>query len=187
MLFTISEIIYIAITILALGFIFSNQFRKPRYEIEEYLKSGHEKLWEDMMYASLIVAPAVILHEFAHKFAALSFGFSATYFASLWGLGIGIMLRLFNSAFIFFVPGYVSISGIGTSLQFALTAIAGPLTNLIIFAVCFLLLKYANLPEKYLPIVYLSKQINLWLFIFNMLPFPGFDGFQFLMGLLRAF
>ena len=136
------------------------------------------KLWN----AVLIAAPAVLFHEFGHKFLALTFGFAATYAASLWGLAIGVFLKLISSPFIFFIPGYVAISGAGTQLQFGLVALIGPLVNLILFLIFSVIEKY-HLLSEYSHIIRASKQINLWLFIFNMLPIPGLDGFKFYVSL----
>lgn len=178
MLFNISEIVQIVVTIVALGFIFSEN-RRIITEFGELLDEKWErKLWT----AVLIAAPAVLLHEFGHKFLALYFGMAATYAASLWGLAIGVFLKVVGSSFIFFIPGYVSISGIGSQINFGLVALIGPLVNLALFLLFTAAHKYDLFP-RYQHIVYASKQINLWLFIFNMLPIPGIDGFKFYLSL----
>ena len=173
-LFTIWEITQIIITILALGFIFSE--RKTVFtEFGHQLSEG----WQlRLKNAVMIAAPAVLLHEFSHKFLALYFGFAAEYAASLWGLAIGVFLKVVGSPFIFFIPGYVSISGYGSQLAFGFVALAGPIINLVLFLFFSAAIKY-NWLQDYSYIIYPSKQINLWLFIFNMLPIPGLDGFKF--------
>ena len=187
MLFALWEIIQIVITIVALGFIFSGSFRAPKTESEMLLEL--EETWtqkflniDNIKYAVMIAAPAVIFHELGHKFLALNFGFDAVYYASWFGLGIGILMRLFSPGLLFFIPGYVSISGIGSAFDFGLVALMGPIVNLIIFGICTLALNQGWAP-KYDRIFYLSRHINLWLFIFNMLPIPGIDGFKFYYGL----
>jgi len=187
MLFTLWEVVQIAITIAALGFIFSGTFRAPKTESEIDLYTEKPNWFsqfnlEDLKYAAMIAAPAVIFHELGHKFLALSYGFTAIYNASFWGLGLGIVMRLFSPGLLFFIPGYVSMSGIGSTFDFGLVALMGPIINLIIFGICTLALNQGWAP-KYDRIFYLSKQINLWLLIFNMLPIPGMDGFQFYRGL----
>jgi len=182
MLFGLSEIAYIVITILALGFIFSER----KVVLTEF---GHELAegWQQQLKnAVMIAAPAVLLHEFAHKFLALSFGFTATYAASLWGLALGVFLKFAGSPFVFFVPGYVSISGVGSQINFGMVALVGPIINLALFLFFTAAHKYDLFP-RYQHIVYASKQINLWLFIFNMLPIPGFDGFKFYASLFSLF
>ncbi len=173
-LFTVWEIVQIIITVIAVGFIFSGYVKRPRTEFE----SIEPDLLEDFKNGVIVAAPAVILHELMHKFTALFYGFSAHYVASWWGLAIGAVLKLVGSGFIFFLPGYVSISGTGSSLQFGLVALAGPLTNLVLFLLSWLFME-KNILTKYWHIWALSKQINLWLFAFNMLPIPGLDGFKF--------
>ncbi|MGB9675235.1 MAG: hypothetical protein ACP5IJ_02820 [Candidatus Nanoarchaeia archaeon] len=187
---TIWEVIQIIVTIIAVGFIFS-PLPFINFEIYDELgnsdKNRKRKIVLKMIgFGAAVAAPAVILHELAHKLLALHFGFSATYFASWWGLSIGIFLKLLSSNFIFFVPGYVSISGIGTPIQFGLVALAGPITNLILFLI-FTIFLSLNIAPKYQVIWALSKRINLWLFIFNMLPIPGLDGFKFYTSLLQTF
>jgi Zn-dependent protease len=174
--FTLWEIIQIIITILAVGVIFSGLIKRP--QTYEDMLAGKTHVLQDLKFAIAVAAPAVIFHELAHKFLALYYGFSATYSASWWGLGIGLMLRFLAPGWIFFIPGYVSISGLGTHLQYGLTALAGPLTNLILFGIFWLLLQ-KNITPKYSAIWHIAKQINLWLFVFNMLPIPGLDGFSF--------
>ncbi len=179
-LFTIWEIVQIAITVAVVGFIFSSHVRKPQAELEEVLKAD---FLSDIKYAVVVAAPAVVLHELLHKFVALFYGFSAHYVASWWGLAIGAFFKLIGSGFIFFLPGYVSISGFGTPLQFGLVALAGPLTNLTLFLVSWVVVE-KNLMPRHAHLWATSKQINLWLFAFNMLPIPGLDGFKFYFSLL---
>ena len=184
MIFGIQEIIELTVTIFAVGYIFSGFLKKPRYEFEQLYE---RKLfnWEDVKYSALITAPAVIFHELAHKFVALGFGYTATYSASYFGLALGAFLRMMSSSFIFFIPGYVSISGAANPFNFALVAFAGPLTNLLLFGLAHVALEKNWIP-KYARVLYLTKKINMWLFIFNMLPFPGFDGHKVFTGLMNA-
>ncbi|MEM4714003.1 MAG: hypothetical protein QXQ79_00445 [Candidatus Nanoarchaeia archaeon] len=183
MLITTLEVIQIIITILAIGFIFS-----PWSPWVKNFEEGEEKskFLNDLKLGILVAAPAVILHELAHKLVALMYGFSATYFASWWGLSIGVLMKIFIPGVIFFIPGYVSIQGQGAPLDFGLIAFAGPLINLILFGIFSLFLLKDVLP-KYWPIWSISKRLNLWLFIFNMLPIPGLDGFKFYTSLIGSF
>ncbi len=183
MIFTIREILEIIITILALGYIFSI-FIKREKSYEDELFSNRFFDWEDIKYSAIITAPAIILHELGHKFVALGLGYQAIYHMSTFGLTIGIFLRLIGSGFLFFIPGYVSVSALTTPLEMSMIAFAGPLINLILFLTTTILLKY-NLYPKYTRALLLTKQINLWLFILNMIPFPGFDGYKVFYGLFK--
>jgi len=86
------------------------------------------------------------------------------------------------------VPGFVSYSGaVVEPLARALIAFSGPAVNLLLFLFATASIKRRWFKSKYLPILVLTKQINLFLFIFNMLPIPGFDGYKVFVGLIRAF
>ena len=92
-----------------------------------------------------------------------------------------------HSPFILFVPGYVSLQGTTTQFASALTALVGPLANLLLFFIAGYILNHRKrLTKKQALALYATKQINLFLFIFNMLPIPPFDGFGVLAGLLSA-
>ena len=145
-----------------------------------------KKFWREFIFAVIVVSPAVVLHEAAHKFVGLALGEQAVFHAHFLFLLFGLFLRLINSAFIFFVPGYVSISGSATALDSFFIAVAGPLTNLLLFAVAFFLLRF-GIAKKYTPYLILTKRINLFLFFFNMLPFPPFDGFHVVTNLWQLF
>ena len=189
-LLSFAEVVDIIIMTLAIGFIFKDIF-KPRRKVEVitpgyYLKQLKGSGWTDFWYAAAIVAPSIILHEFGHKFVAVANGMTASFHASYWGLGLGIFLKLISAGFLFFVPAYVSISGQGTSLQLSSIAFAGPAVNLILWLGGLLLIKKVKLKKDAFRFVFLVSRINMFLFIFNMLPIPGFDGFKVYAGLLGA-
>jgi hypothetical protein len=107
MVITLAEIIDIVIMITAVGYIFMGFLRKPMPP-SHYL--GQRKFdWDSFKVACWITAPALIFHELAHKFVAVGYGYDATFHAAYAFLGLGIILRLMQSSFIFFVPGYVAI------------------------------------------------------------------------------
>jgi len=83
-------------------------------------------------------------------------------------------------------PGYVEISGNVSPFLSVVTAAAGPLTNLLLFGVSYWVLETRRLTRNQAVLFYLSKQINLWLFIFNMIPIPPLDGSKVLFGLVQA-
>ena len=188
-MFTIAEILDIVIMTLVIGFIFKDIF-KPRKRIEvitpDYYLRKKGFNWADFWYAAAIVAPSIILHEFGHKFVALANGMSASFHAAYTWLFIGVLLKLINAGFIFFVPAYVAISGTGTPLQFASIAFAGPSVNLVLWLGGLILLRKVKLKRDAYRFVFLISRINMFLFIFNMLPIPGFDGFGVYSNLFRA-
>lgn len=195
MLFSISEILDIIIMALALGFIFKDAFipRKQRIDTDNYDPLAHYRNMGqryDMggfIFAMMIAAPAILFHELGHKIVAINYGMNAEFHAAYFWLGLGVLLKLMNFGFIFFVPAYVSISGAGmTPLASSVIAFAGPGVNLLLFLVPFLLLKnkqFVKRYKKHIALIFLTSRINLFLFIFNMLPIPGFDGWQVYSGL----
>ncbi len=191
---TLGEIFDIVVMSLAIGFIFKDSFPRPVARKHDPIKEWKESLsgksdQEALLFAILIAAPAVILHEMSHKFVALFFGISATFHAAYTWLLLGVFLKMLNFPFIFFIPGYVSYASEGVPLvQSALISIAGPLMNLLLFVGAWAILKYGKVKSrKWQLALYLTKSINLFLFIFNMIPIPPFDGGSFFMDVFRMF
>jgi len=178
MIFTLREIFDVLIMTLAVGYIFMDLFRKQPI--------GFDK--NAFLFACLVTAPALIVHELAHKFFALGFGLEATFHAAYFWLILGIVLKMLRFGFIFFVPAYVSIgNGAVPPLEFALIAFAGPALNLVLFIVAWALLKQKRMKRNTFIFLQVTKQINLFLFIFNMLPIPFFDGMKVYQGLFKGF
>jgi len=184
MILSTYEIFDLVIMTLAIAFILKDFIRMPRY-IHQPLTTGFDI--ENFKFTALCTAPAIILHEMAHKFVALGFGLSATFHAHYGGLLLGVVLRLIHSPFIIFVPGFVSTMG-GTPLQYSMIAVAGPLMNLVLWLGSSIILKRAaSLTSRQRLALVITKQINLFLFIFNMIPFRPFDGGHVVSGLMQAF
>lgn len=176
---------------LAVGFIFTKVLERVKYKHAHYdpLKSANQSFDIELFKTAVIItAPAIILHEFGHKFVAMGFGAAATFHAAYTWLGVGAVLALMNTGIIFFVPAYVSIPTAGlTALQFSLIAFAGPAVNAILWGISAYILKTQKMSQKKHGLLYLTKQINMFMFAFNMLPIPGFDGLKVYQGLMQAF
>lgn len=190
------EIWRILVMSLGIGFIFSFLIqKKPDSEdVVDKFRSRYSSRFhldgDNILYATAIAAPGVILHELAHKFTAISFGLEATFYAAYLFLGIAILLILIGFPLVFFVPGYVSIIGNGTPLEYALIAFAGPLFNLVVFGVSWYVVRNSRkfkLSKNALYAWGVSKKINLFLFVFNLLPIPGFDGWSVYSNLWHVF
>lgn len=186
-MFAFSEFFDAIIVVLALGYIFKDFIRSAPKENFDPLEALKSKVSDNFLIAIYITAPAILLHELAHKLAALYFNMSAVFHASYEWLGIGVVLKLLNTGFIFLAPGYVQISGAVTPLQHALVAGAGPFTNLLIFIAASLALKYGKFSPRTTQILGYTKKINIFLFVFNLLPIGGFDGRAFFTGLYNTF
>ena len=190
---TFGEIIDLVLMTFFVGYIFSDMIpvRRESYEPLVHYKKGFD--FDALKFAIMATAPAIILHELAHKFVALGFGLNAVFYAfyrSSFTLMLGVLTiisKLTGFGFMFFVPGFVDISGYGTHFQFALAALAGPLVNLILWLGSWYILKNKKYNKKNYLLLILTQRINMFLFIFNMLPIPGFDGYKFYIELVRTF
>ncbi len=173
------EIVDLIILVVALGYIFSGFVRKPKNLLEHFTRRFN---WDDMWYAALVVSPAVVFHELAHKAVGLFYGFDSVLHISIIGLGIGVVLRYIKSPIIFFVPAFVASSAaVAYPAQFAILALAGPATNFALYWISeglYLMRKWPKHNHAFI----VSKQINLWLFMLNMIPIGFFDGAKVLAG-----
>jgi Zn-dependent protease len=136
-----------------------------------------------------------LLHELAHKFVAQHYGAMAEFraFDQMLYLAVGLAVLI---GFIFAAPGAVMISGMITRKENGIVSLAGPLTNYVLaglfFSFVFLIL--GSLPNALLmlsfsfgkilslPLIYqaplIGIKINMWLGLFNMIPFGNFDGLK---------
>ncbi|MEM2138766.1 MAG: hypothetical protein QXM96_01280 [Candidatus Woesearchaeota archaeon] len=183
MVFTIGEIIDLVIMIFSIGFIFSGFIKKePEEEYDPLKYYKKDQRFENFKYATIVAAPAVVLHELAHKFTAMAFGATAILHAPIDWYVIAVIMRLFNFPIFFFVGGYVSHTRL-PYLESAIVSIAGPLTNLIIYLCVLLIINLKLVKRKDYKILGIISKLNLFLFVFNLIPLPGFDGFHFLMNM----
>ncbi len=172
--------------------------------LDKYLKKSTRFDWNALWFAAMITAPAIILHEFGHKLTALSFGFTSTlhaacstaniasgagFFDFYCGLTIvTIFMKILGIGFLFFIPAFVETVGSATVLEHTLIAFAGPIVNLTIFLIALIILKTnKNLSLKTINFLTLTKNVNIFLFVFNMIPIPGFDGFSVFKGIWIMF
>lgn len=177
-IFSLAELIRLAIMTAALGYIFMGYIKNPATVID-VLSPRSSFNWQDFRFAALVTAPGIILHEMGHKFVGLAMGVSTEFFTSYFGLFLGIFLKWISSPFIIFAPGYVSLSGALTQTQVFFTALAGPFMNLLLFLTAYIILdRKKNLTRNQAVALHLTKQINLFLFLFNLIPFPPFDGYK---------
>lgn len=185
---TINEIIDLVLMVAAIGFIFKDSVPRAypkNYEPLEELQKNRiisAEFWQ----AVIAAAPAIVLHEAMHKAAALAFGMQATFHAAYTWLGIGVAMKLLHAPLVFFIPGFVSYSGAASPSIQGMIAFAGPLANLLLFAFATVALKRKILP-KHAAALQITKQINLFLLVFNLIPIEPFDGAQVLKSIMAIF
>jgi Zn-dependent protease len=131
---------------------------------------------ERMLLVSLPLVLGFFLHEISHKWAASRYGFFSVY--RWWPLGLLLALVLglaSRGQMIFAAPGAVVIlAGFFTLKQSGEIALAGPLANLFL-SIMFFLLPFGGWVGEMCKI---GARLNLWLAAFNLLPFPPLDGFK---------
>jgi Zn-dependent protease len=87
------------------------------------------------------------------------------------------LLKMINFPLVFFVGGLVIHSPL-PALPSAIVAVSGPLMNFIIWAFLTIGMKKKLIKHKYYIFAIPLARISLFLAIFNMIPLPGFDGFE---------
>lgn len=117
-----------------------------------------------------------LLHELAHKVVAQKYGCHAEFRAFDQMLYLAVGLAVFIG-FIFAAPGAVMIRGMITRKENGFISAAGPLTNYVL-GIIFLFL--AQLVPQYAWIFTIGFSINMWLGLFNMIPFGNLDGLKVL-------
>ena len=153
----------------------------------------------------IAVGPAFLFHEIGHKLVAKKNGCWAEFRADPKGLQFGVAIAFF-AGFLFMAPGAVMVAGLVTRRQNGHIAVAGPLTNFGLFVVGIplwgLILGLSGAHEhlaakagEVFDRVYLVNgalvwqamladaayfwiAANLFLGLFNMLPFGPLDGLK---------
>jgi len=113
-----------------------------------------------------------LLHELSHKFVAQKYGCVAEFRAFDQMLYLAVGLAVFIG-FIFAAPGAVMISGMITRKENGIISVAGPLTNYVL-AMIFLAVSIFFPAWRFFAGV--GVGINMWLGLFNLIPFGNFDG-----------
>ena len=181
---SLAEISQLFVITFALGYIFSGFIQRPKDDPFSLKRFS----WKDLLFAASIATPAVVLHEFGHKFVALAFGFAASFHVFWAGLVLGVLLKVIGSPFLFLAPAYVSIPAGASALQSTFIAFAGPGVNLLLWGISALVLKHKKkMSEQELFGWAISKKQNFFLFWFNLIPIPPLDGWAVLMGILGLF
>ncbi|BDZ69510.1 site-2 protease family protein [Methanobacterium petrolearium] len=116
-----------------------------------------------------------VFHELAHKFVAIKYGFYAEY--RLWVQGLVLAIISAAVGFVFAAPGAVYIYGQDISREEnGKISIAGPLTNMAMAIIFFILLQFLSFSPIISLICGLGFTINSFLAFFNLLPIFILDG-----------
>jgi Zn-dependent protease len=118
--------------------------------------------------AAITVGLGFLCHELSHRHYARKFGKHAEFKANNMMLILAIIMSFLG--FIIAAPGAIVISGFVSRREGGIIATAGPAANLVL-AMLFLPFVFV-----FPTIAYYGLMINAWLALFNLIPFPGFDG-----------
>jgi Zn-dependent protease len=142
---------------------------------------------------------SIIIHELAHGFVSYSLGDPTPKEAGRLTLN---PIKHIDPLGSIFLPLLLVISNIGIIFGWAkpvpidprnyknirtgwiITAMAGPVSNFILFVLMFLILHFFNLGEVAKLIIWYAMAINFVLGAFNLIPLPPLDGFWLIFNIL---
>jgi Zn-dependent protease len=163
--FTAKEIRDIIISMAVISFVFA------------YIFAGRD-LNSTILFIPItfvVVGLGFVLHELAHKYVAIRYGYWAEYKMWIGGL-LFALVTAFAVGFVFVAPGAVYIHGnyIKNS-ENGKISLAGPATN-IILALLFLSIPMFFPNSLLVGIGILGATVNSFLAFFNLIPFSMLDG-----------
>ncbi len=149
-----------------------------------FIRGGWDT-WTDLVFIFVIsvitVGAAFILHEMAHKFMAMKFGYYAAFRKDNGMLLMGVALAALVGV-VFAAPGATVIySQAGrdmTKRENGLISVAGPVVNLCL-GVLFFVIIIAGFAVQLVPVVIIGTMglsVNGMIGFFNMLPISVLDG-----------
>ncbi|KYK37500.1 MAG: hypothetical protein AYK18_09795 [Theionarchaea archaeon DG-70] len=119
---------------------------------------------------------AFLLHELSHKMQAQRLGLWAEFRLTMFGALI-TLISIFLPVFKIISPGAVMIAGSVSKEIAGKTAIAGPLTNIVLSSILLFSFFYSSsLPLSV--ILIWGAAFNAWIALFNLLPFGMMDGLK---------
>jgi Zn-dependent protease len=161
---------------IALGFFAVGDIFQALNNPANYVKSG--------ILLGLVISPAFLLHEIAHKISARIYGCWAEFRVSPGGLRFGILFAALTG-WVIMAPGAVMVAGHTTRSQFGKVALAGPVSNVVLWFIglILILLGFETSGEFTVPYGSANKGLLWWwcvsnagLALFNMIPLGPLDG-----------
>ncbi len=146
-----------------------------------------------LLAVAAIVFIALPVHEFAHAAMAVALGDDTPKWQGRYTLNPLVHIDPLGALLILMVgfgwakpvqwnPNNITVD---RRLGSILVAIVGPLSNLAIAVVAVAVLSFIDIPSEFaLGLIYFFVQINVLLFVFNMIPVPPLDGSHILFALL---
>ena len=159
---------------LALAFMFSGGIYGALINLDVFLVYG--------LLSLVTFTPGFLIHEIAHKVQARKYGCWAEFRASPRGLRFGVILAALLGV-VFMAPGAVMVAGNTTKEQFGKIALAGPVSNVVLWCIGLLVAIATGGPggiagESY----WVGRVVFYWMWAngilgaLNMLPFGPLDG-----------
>ena len=134
------------------------------------LSADFSSIYSKFIVASLTVGIGFLFHEMGHKIVAQKYGCFAEFRSSDQMLLLAVLMSF--GGFVVAAPGAVIISGRMDKTKTGKIAAAGPIVNLLLASLFFLLL----LSGEFKQMALYGLTINSYLALFNMIPFWIFDG-----------
>jgi Zn-dependent protease len=168
MRFSRTEIIHLLISMAVLTLAFSFAFvpiRSASWNISRFLSI--------LPISFLAIVTAFVCHELAHKYVGQKYGYWSEFRMFPQGLLLAFVFGVFFGV-VFAAPGAVQIYGHPEKKQYGHISVAGPATNIVISLV---FMSISFLPLGVISsTAYFIGYINIFLALFNLLPFGPLDG-----------
>ncbi len=162
---------------------------------------AHHNITKQEIIIFCVIVPSIILHEISHGFVANAFGDDTAKRAGRLSLNPIVHVDPVGTLI---VPALLSLSGIGAfgwakpvpvnvgrlrspRNQGVVVSLVGPFVNVVLaglFAVLFIQFARPGLPiygnitqwSTSAQVLFFAGMVNIWLFVFNMIPVPPLDG-----------
>lgn len=162
---------------------------------------AHHNITKQEVIIFCVIVPSIILHEVSHGFVANAFGDDTAKRAGRLSLNPVVHVDPVGTLI---VPALMTLGGIGAfgwakpvpvnvgrlrspRNQGVLVSLVGPFVNVVlaaVFALLFIHLARPNLPTSgnathwstFAQVLFFAGVVNVWLFVFNMIPVPPLDG-----------